>query len=266
MEENIDTYKKPYHRIFRPMFERDNSGWNGHVFLNDHSYALNPQAYMRAFNYLQDDIKNLFEYIEPSDKNLSTYSHYIQQLLMRCCVEVEANFKAIFKENKYISRDERNWTMNDYRLINKSHHLDRYIVAFPIWSGIHNKFQPFSEWTISGKSLHWYDAYNKSKHDRQKNMQLANFSNLLYAFSALFVVLTAQFGTETYEPGCTFLACGGDDSDYYNDMNFGIGNYLGFLSPDNWTEEEKYDFDWNKLKNESERFRKYDYDSLISNK
>lgn len=260
-ENASDDIRLPYHRIYRPMAPSFNSGYSGSMFMRDHEYSCNPEAYTRAFIYIQKDIVELFEYIEPADKNLKTYSHKIQQLLTRCCVEIEANFKAILKENIYTKKDEHLWTIKDYKLINTSHHLDQYLVLFPIWNGSKNTFIPFEEWKETNKPLHWYDAYNKAKHSRQSNMQKANFSNLLYSFSALFVLLTAQFGSESFEPGVDVFCDGGGDS-YYKGVNFGIGDYLGITYPSDWKEEEKYNFNWTDLKEHEIRFRKFNYDEL----
>jgi len=65
------------------------------MYLLHKRYATDPRHYVRAFQLLQQDVLDLFSYVEPSDKNLQTYSHRIQQLLMRACVEVEANLTAI---------------------------------------------------------------------------------------------------------------------------------------------------------------------------
>ena len=69
----------------------------------DHNYSDHPEHYTRAFAILQKDIIGLFEYIEPSDINLVTYSFRIHELLVRTCIEVEANFKAILREKYFQS-------------------------------------------------------------------------------------------------------------------------------------------------------------------
>ena len=71
------------------------------MYLLHPKYAKDPRHYVRAFLLVQQDVLELFSYIEPSDANLSTYSHRIQQLLMRSCVEIEANFTAILLDNEY---------------------------------------------------------------------------------------------------------------------------------------------------------------------
>jgi len=52
-------------------------------------YAKSPQHYVRAFLLLLKDLQKLFDFIEPSDANLSCYSYRIHELLLRTCVEVD---------------------------------------------------------------------------------------------------------------------------------------------------------------------------------
>lgn len=104
--------------------------------------------------------------------------------------------------------------------------------------------------------MFWYDAYNACKHDKVKNLKDAKLFNVLNAFSALFIVYTAQFGTEDFATGYEqFLLQGG-----YYDGNFGIGQYLMYKFSADWLEEEKYDICTDTI-NES-IFQKYNYDAL----
>ncbi|AXE96107.1 hypothetical protein CUJ90_28190 [Paraburkholderia terricola] len=82
------------------------------MYLLHPKYATDPRHYVRAFLLLQEDILDLFSYVEPSDVNLNTYSHRIQQLLIRACIEVEANFTAIFLDNGFGDNDTR-FNIND---------------------------------------------------------------------------------------------------------------------------------------------------------
>lgn len=251
----------PYHRIYRPCRKSPNSGYNSWVYLTDHEYADSPFNYTHPFVSLQKDIIDLFEYVEPADKNLKTYSYKIQQLLMRTCIEIEANFKAIFNENIYTIKSEDNWTIKDYRLINISHHLSSYKVRFPHWEGNNDVFRPFQPWGEE-KKLYWYQAYNATKHNRTKYREKANLFNLLSAFSALAVVLSAQFRDESYEPG--LISFGGNGCDtYYGDVEYAIGEYLIMEYPDDWSDEELYNFEWDQVKNESDKFRKFNYDAIV---
>lgn len=245
---------KPYHRIYRPMVEGKDE-WG---YLQDREYAIDPAHYTRSFLIIQEEIKKLFEYIEPADQNLNTFSFEIYQLLLRTAVEVEANFKAILRENKYTS-PSNNFNINTYKKVNISHHLDAYSAEFPIWRGEKKIFTPFKAWENGGK-LEWYNAYNSCKHDRVKNLHLASFENLLNAFCGLFILLSAQFGKHGYEPGPVLLSLGPGES--YYEQRFGIGDYLMIHHPKNWGAEDLYDFNWNELKGTDNRFAKFDYDAL----
>jgi hypothetical protein len=184
---------------------------------------------------------------------------------MRTCIEVEANFKAILRENIYNPIDkkgnprlEEDWNINDFQKVNITHHLDNYIVEIPIWSGPITSFRPFLEWQ-SKQNLSWYQAYNQSKHDRLINFQKANLSNLLNSITGLLVLLSSQFRTESFSPGNQSM---GVNTDNYYSGEFGIGEFFIIKFPKNWSINEKYDFNWSTLKDQSQRFEKIDYNII----
>lgn len=258
------SFTKPFHRNYRAVIDGPNAGYSDWAYIVDPNYCQYPEHYTRAFNIIQDDLLKLFQAIEPSDINSNTYSYRTHELLMRICIEVEANFKAIFKENIFNptysngpnigqERPERSWNMNDYKLINRTHKLSDYSVEYPIWRGEQNTKIPFSNWNNDG-SIDWYQTYNKAKHDRLNAFQDANFSTLLDAFAGLAILLSAQFRTEDFQPGPSLLAT--------ESSNVGIGGYLIVNFPTTWTIEEMYNFNWADLGNEEERFNKIDYNNI----
>lgn len=268
------SFNKPFHRNYRPINEKSpQSGYSDWAYIIDKDYAQNPAHYTRAFLIIQEDILKLFQFIEPSDINNKTYSYRIHELLMRTCIEIEANFKAILNENIYTPkykngskagqiRPEKDWKITDYKLVNKTHHLDDYSIELPVWKGKENIRKPFLSWKTDGE-LTWYQAYNKSKHDRINSFEIANLNNLLDAYCGLCILLTAQFRHVDFQPGPNYLESHGYS--YYGEDGFGgfgIGNYLIVDYPENWKEEEIYDFDWTKLKSEKLRFDKIDYNSM----
>lgn len=263
------SFDKPFHRNYRPIKQGENSGYSDWAYIVDKGYAQKPEYYTRAFSIIQEDILKLFEYVEPSDTNTKTYSFRIHELLMRTCIEVETNFKAILRENIFTPiykhgskkgrlRSENEWNINDFSIVNKTHHLDSYSVKLPFWKGAKNIRHPFKEWK-SKNSLSWYQAYNQAKHDRINNFENANLENLLDAYSGLFVLLSSQFRTESFSTGGYSL--GGNSNSYY-DGSFGIGGFLMITFPENWNEKEIYEFDWSILAKEKIRFRKIDYDNI----
>lgn len=267
--QEIMSISKPFHRNYRKVKEGSNSGYSDWAYIVDRDYAQSPEHYTRAFSIIQSDLMKLFEFLEPCDINLTTYSFRIHELLMRICIEVEANFKAILRENIYSptytngiragqQRLENDWNINDFRKVNKTHHLDNYTVEFPYWKGNNKRIRPFDKWATNGP-LEWYQAYNKSKHDRFNSFEEANFKNLLYAYSGLFVLLSSQFRNHSFSTGGQSL---GVLVDSYYAGEFGIGGFLMIEFPTNWDEDEMYDFDWSKLKKESCRFQKINYNLL----
>jgi len=247
---------KPFHRNYREIMDSANSGYSAWGYIIDHDYAKSPEHYTRAFLLIQNDLQKLFEYIEPADVNLKTYSYRIHELFMRTCIEIEANFKAIFEENAYSKNG--NWNIRDYKLIDVTHHLSSYTIEIPIWSGSNSIFAPFKEWKTGG-SLKWYQDYNASKHDRQKEFCRANFENLLNAITGLLILLSSQFRKEDFSTGSRGLAIGGYD--YYSGEP-GIGGFFRITFPIDWSDDEKYDFDWSVLKQDNDRFYKVDYDKI----
>jgi hypothetical protein len=259
------SQSKPFHRNYRGFVETANSGYSQWAYIVDREYAQSPEHYIRAYLLIQHDLQKLFEFIEPSDTNLMAYSYRTHELLMRTCIEVEANFKAILKENIFNPTDkignprsEKNWNIHDYRKVNNTHHLTAYRVHMPIWEGTKSVYEPFKEWSGSS-DLSWYQAYNKSKHDRRLAFKEANFENLLTAITGLLVLLSSQFHTEDFAPGPTLLAA---EVDSYYSTEPALGGLFHIEFPDDWSDEEKYNFNWSDLKTQLDRFQKIDYDSI----
>ncbi|RLC26582.1 MAG: hypothetical protein DRH37_11570 [Deltaproteobacteria bacterium] len=217
---------------------------------------------------IQNDLQKLFEFIEPSDCNLKTYSFRIHELFMRTCIEIEANFKAILKENIYNPKrggkliTDRNWNIHNYKIVNKTHHLASYKVYIPIWDGEKSIFKPFAQWGDTTTELSWYQAYNRSKHDRKIAFKESNFGNLLNAVTGLLVLLSSQFGTQDFTPENTTLSV---SIDSYYATEPALGGFFHIEFPSDWREEEKYNFNWADLKQQPDRFQKIDYDKTTRN-
>lgn len=232
-------------------------------------YSKRPSNYTRSFMLLQKDLLDLFNYIEPSDANLKTYSFRIQELLIRTCIEIEANFKAIFSLNKYTRFQKgANLNLKDYYLINSSHFLSKYTVKLPYWSEnlMTANRKPFEAWDNPPNAdnpwvLEWYQAYSKTKHDKANSLHLANFENLIDAFCALVALLTSQYLFEDFTPSPDLLAVNSGWQDGYESA---IGDYFRVIIPRQLPENEFYDFNWQELSMNSHPFEKFDYDSLKS--
>ncbi len=257
---------KPYHRNHRGIVDGKNSGYSSWAYIRNKDYALSPEHYVRAFLLIQKDLITLFEYIEPSEKSLHAYSYRMHELLMRTCIEIEANFKAILTENTYTPTQDRFgndvYNIGIFKKVNKTHHLSSYKVALPTWHGSKKEFQPFKDWET--KPLEWYRAYNSSKHDRNTEFEKANLENLLNAVMALLVLLSAQFKQENFSPDDDTLSMGAINyhDQFYLGFESAIGGHFRIKFPDDWTDEEKYDFDWSELEKQLDRFQKINYNLI----
>ena len=246
---------RPYRRTCRQFVDGSYTEGGRWEYMVHPKFAQAPGHYVRAFLLLLKDIQELFDYIEPADKNLACFSYRIHALLLRACVEVEANCKAILTENGYSKAGDMN--MRDYKKIDKTHLLSAYQVKVPNWSGNKDMRAPFLAWSTSS-SLPWYDAYNTTKHDRHSAFDEATFEHLIDACCGLLVLLSAQFETNDFSPGNTLLALEGSG----DGMESGIGGYFRVMFPENWPLEMRYDFDWQKLKHEADPFQTIDYSKI----
>jgi hypothetical protein len=246
---------KPYYRIARQFVDGSYSEGGRSQYIRHPSYADEPPNYIRVFLLIQKDLQTLFEYIEPSDQNLAAYSLRTHELLLRTCIEVEANFKAILRANIY--SQSGNWYMKDYARIDKSHYLSDYAVKMPYWNGGNCIRTPFADWK-NGNSLTWYQVYNASKHDRAQELKAATFTNLIDAFCGLSAALTAQFLFYDFGPANSVLTDEGIGDGYEE----GIGQYVRLRYPSNVPCANRYDFDWQALRKTSDPFQKYDYDAV----
>ena len=260
------SFAKPFHRNYRGIKPGVNSGYSGWGYIRDREYAKNAEHYVRAFVLIQNELQSIFEYLEPSDECRSAYSYRIHALLMRTCIEVEANFKAILEENTFTPPSGRSLNMTDYRKVDATHHLSAYEVMLPIWNGTPPTLKPFEPWKArrglpnpGGLSLPWYQAYNASKHDRHDEFKKANFDNLVMAVAGLLVVISSQFRGEDFTAGGTGLAV---DEDHYHPMEPSLGSLFRIKYPDDWTDAELYDFDWRVLKVQNDRFEKINFDVI----
>lgn len=260
--------KKPFYRTVRGMKAGPNSGYSGWAYIVDTEYAENPSQYSRALNLILDDLRSIFEFVEPSDEGRDAFSYRIHALLMRTCIEIEANFKAIFDANNFSSGSGKHLSMRDYRKIDASHYLSSYELILPMWNGPSPTIRPFEPWHAfrgkatpgKGISLPWYQAYNASKHSRQKAFKQANLWNLIEAVAGLLILITAQFKTETFDAGPNLMSISATNE--YHTHEHSIGELFRIKYPDDWLEDDLYDFDWSELKSSADRFVKFDYNFI----
>lgn len=257
------SLEKPYYLTYRPN-ERD--PFNNNYYMHRPKYVKDAVQYVRIAQLLYKDFEELFDYVEPSDKNKDCYSFRIYELLLRACTEVESNMKGILVANGYKKGKEKYFCKSDYLKLEKTHHLPEYEVLIPNWSGELRKRIPFANWKgkTEGDSdttkMGWYDAYNTVKHNRQNEFNKASLENAIDAYCGLLVLLTSQFYdayfAEDRKPDVL-----GDGPTILNDHEKEAGFISTIGAPfeiklPNWPEEEKYNFDWGEIKGTPEPYAK----------
>jgi len=256
---------KPYYLTVRQYKDGQYADSGKAYYIKRPDYSTKPANYIRAFFLLQKDLLELFNYIEPSDTALKVYSFRIQELFIRTCIEIEANFKAIFAMHTY-SKKAKDLTIKDYYLIDKTHYLSRYSAKLPYWSEnlMTANRTPFKSWGAPRQqdtpwALKWYQDYNATKHDRSNSLHLASFENLIDAFAALVIVISSQYMSEDFSPAPGALLV---DSGWNDGYDAAIGDYFRIAYPRNIPEDARYDFDWQEISSDPEAFQKFNYNKL----
>jgi len=242
----------PYRRNVRQFVDGDYSKGGRWQYILHDRYAQSPEHYIRAFLVMQGDLMRLFESVEPAHQNLNAYSFRIHEILMRAAIEVEANCKAILTENGYAVAG--NWNVEDYMKVNASHRLSSYEVKLPVWNGAGSTRNPFAAWAAS-QPLPWYQAYNRTKHDRHNRFHEATLQHALDAVCGLVVLLASQFQNHDFAPSDWSLSVGGPN----DGMESSIGGYFRIRYPNDFPNADRYDFNWQALKMQADPFRNYTY-------
>jgi len=187
------TLSLPYSRISRPFVNPHGSHIGTTIdkcYLVSPAYAENRVGSIRAYSLLENDLQRVFEYVEPSDFNKTSYSMRSYELLLRAATEFESNCKAVLGSNGY--NVSKNLNVQDYFKLENAMHLSAYEMELSIWGPQTLKIRPFKDWS-NGHSLRWYRAYNKVKHNRSAEFHVANLETLIEAIAAVFLLLYAQF-------------------------------------------------------------------------
>ncbi|TDY26122.1 hypothetical protein B0G81_6627 [Paraburkholderia sp. BL6665CI2N2] len=246
---------RPYKRTCRQLADGSYAGNGNGRYVVHEAYAQAPEHYIRAFQIIQKDLQALFDYVEPSDGNLGCHSYRIPELLLRSCIEVEANCKAILTENGFVL--PRSPNMGVYSKVEVSHMLSGYEVAVPTWHGNDARRKPFRNWAnadATDRFLPWYQAYNATKHNRATAFEQATFEHMLDAVCAVVILLSAQFHTEDFSNDNTLSAVGQSR----DGLETAIGGYFRIGFP-TWPDEQRYEFDWHQLQNNGEPFASFPY-------
>lgn len=193
-------------RIFRPFIQEQESiifgseskieKLNEEVFrfpdFIPHDFTLQIMA-VNQLGALKELLLSILDTTYPATDNLKVYGQKTKNLLVLSCIEVETQLKGILKANE--STPKNYYTTKDYVRLKKILQLDKYSVKYPYYPDL-KTFKPFNKWVVSKptNSLKWYDSYNAIKHNGELDFNKATLENAISAFSAVAILLKAQYG------------------------------------------------------------------------
>lgn len=141
------------------------------------------------FIAIEEDLKNLFRYIEPVTNNFKTYSIETAKILMTATQEVDVLLRAIGKE--YGKTLE---TIDEHYNLMKREHKQIFDVTVTLRN--HSiRLKPFKNWKeieIKGRKTKvtpaWWQANNDIKHNRDTSFHMAKLINTINAVGALLLL------------------------------------------------------------------------------
>jgi hypothetical protein len=161
----------------------------------------------QALLLLVQRLDELLLFIEPSKKTFDAYSHKARELLILACTEIEAQWQ-YYMELAGSTMPTRGFTTNDYVKLLKPLFLAEFEVMLPRYEEL-APIRPFLGWARKPsptKSLRWYDAYNKTKHDRTRYFSEATLLRCIEAVAACIVLFSVRFGPFRLYHGAGTLA------------------------------------------------------------
>ena len=171
----------------------------GLYFLQEVLQGLgNSEAELRSseqsLRLLVERLDELLLYIEPDAHGLKAYSHKTRELLILACTEVENSWKHYMRVAGASPLRGTDFTTRDYvRLLTPLYLAEFEITARP-YSAI-AELRPFAGWDANAptRSLVWYDAYNKTKHDRTNYFSEATLAMCFSAIAANLAMFCVRF-------------------------------------------------------------------------
>jgi hypothetical protein len=148
----------------------------------------------QALRLLIERLDDILLYIEPDAAGLSTYSHKTRELLILACTEVENFWKSYINKAAVSPINGRTFNTNDYVKLANKLHLKEYEFELKTYSTVPT-LKPFENWNSSSPttSIPWYDAYNKTKHDRAAFFSQATLLNCINAVVANLIMHCVKF-------------------------------------------------------------------------
>lgn len=176
--------------VWRPGLSFDEKNIFQALSINEYEKHSSAQT----LRVLLKKLGQLFLYIEPTNNGLKTYSHKTRELLILSCTEIENIWKRYMLKAKSASCNDNGFNTKDYVRLKKPLFLEEYEVKFKPYEDI-IPIRPFYAWDSDKptQSLEWYDAYNKTKHDRDSKFHEATLLNCINAIAGNIILFCIQY-------------------------------------------------------------------------
>lgn len=149
----------------------------------------------QALRILIEKLDEILLFIEPSSAKLESYSHKIRELLILASTEVENQWRVLLNKAGAIPINGNTFTTQDYVKLLPVTFIDEFQVSLKNYASSFPS-KPFSGWNAANptKSLNWYNAYNKTKHDRDAHFADAKLKYAIDAVAANLILYCTRFG------------------------------------------------------------------------
>jgi hypothetical protein len=159
----------------------------------EHERFLSEQAIRTLIQKLDE----IFFFIEPHISTKNVFSHKIRELLILTCTEIENFWNSYLIESNLLP-NKSGFSTTQYIKLKDKLYLGEFefnLISYPELGTI----RPFESWSYSSptQSLFWYDAYNKTKHDRTGNFTKATLWNTVNAIVGCLILHCVKFGPYT---------------------------------------------------------------------
>ena len=166
--------------------------WQSYLSLEKEALEVSKFIYITDVKIVNCDGE---EVTESCDSQLMTFSPHIADLLIRCCVQIEAISKELYYENGGIKeRGDISIKFDEDCLkkidINWETHKKSVLIVAPLFNLTKDEnkiFRPLRE-AHKRQGTYWEKAYQAVKHDRLTSLHYGNIKAFLQALAALYLL------------------------------------------------------------------------------
>ena len=174
--------------------DKANMFWQTYLNLENEILELSKYIYITDATTKTDSKTKAVKSVDCKHQ-LETYSSYIADLLVRCCVDIEAISKELYFDNggtKTRGSIDLYFDTDCIALLNKKWKIaDKVVVVvasnFNLTKEENRILMPLKKADERSKTV-WAKAYQAVKHDRYNSLYLGNIKALLQAMAALYLL------------------------------------------------------------------------------